>query len=61
MTRGFDIASVGEAGVDRLLGSIEPGLRLLHVVGEDRKEPDDARPKFRRWLSTGLGQGTTSR
>ena len=43
---GFDIASVGEAGVDRLLGSIEPGLRLLHVVGEDRKEPDDARQEI---------------
>ena len=43
---GFDIASVGEAGVDRLLGSIEPGLKLLHVAGEDRKEPDDARQEI---------------
>lgn len=34
---GFDIASTGDAGVERLLGSIEPGLRLLHLCGEDRR------------------------
>ncbi|HVM23188.1 MAG TPA: uroporphyrinogen-III synthase [Sphingomicrobium sp.] len=33
---GFDVASSGEAGVDRLLGSLEPELRLLHLAGEDR-------------------------
>jgi len=40
---GFDIASTGDAGVDRLLGSIEPDLRLLHLCGEDRRAPQDAR------------------
>jgi uroporphyrinogen-III synthase len=40
---GFDIGSAGEAGVDRLLDSIEPDLRLLHLCGEDRRVPDDAR------------------
>jgi uroporphyrinogen-III synthase len=38
--RGFDIAAVGEAGLDRLLGSIETDLRLLHLCGEDRTAPD---------------------
>jgi len=39
---GFDIAASGDAGVERLLGSIEPHLRLLHLCGEDRREPVDA-------------------
>ena len=43
---GFDVASVGEAGVDRLLGSIEPDLKLLHLCGEDRKAPADAPQKI---------------
>lgn len=33
---GFDIARTGNAGVERLLSSIEPGLRLVHLCGEDR-------------------------
>ena len=33
---GFAVAATGEAGVERLLGSLEPGLRLLHPCGEDR-------------------------
>ena len=33
---GFDIASTGDAGVERLLGSIESGLKLLHLCGEHR-------------------------
>lgn len=33
---GFDIASRGEAGVERLLGSIGGDLRLLHLCGEHR-------------------------
>jgi uroporphyrinogen-III synthase len=33
---GFDIASSGEAGVERLLGSIDGDLRLLHLCGEHR-------------------------
>lgn len=40
---GLDIAATGEDGVDRLLGSIEPDLRLLHLCGEDRHEPAEAR------------------
>lgn len=40
---GFGVASVGKAGVDELLGSIEPGTRLLHLCGEDRRAPDQPR------------------
>jgi uroporphyrinogen-III synthase len=40
---GFDLASTGDAGVDRLLGSLEPGLKLLHLAGADRREPSAAR------------------
>lgn len=39
---GFDIAATGDAGVDRLLGSIEPDLRLLQLCGADRREPASA-------------------
>jgi uroporphyrinogen-III synthase len=38
---GFDIKSVGEDGIDRLLHSIEPELKLLHLCGEHRKAPSD--------------------
>lgn len=37
---GFDIASSGDWGVDRLLASIDAGLRLLHPCGEHRREPE---------------------
>ena len=40
---GFDVASTGDAGVERLLGSIEADLKLLHLAGEDRKAPANAR------------------
>ena len=40
---GFDIASSGSSGADRLLGSIDPGLRLLHLCGEHRRAPKGAR------------------
>lgn len=43
---GFDIAAVGDAGVDRLLGSIESDLRLLHLCGEDRRAPENARQRI---------------
>lgn len=36
---GFDIAATGDAGVERLLGSIGPDLKLLHLCGEERHEP----------------------
>ena len=43
---GFDISSKGDSGVERLLGSIEPGMKLLHLAGEDRKIPADARQEI---------------
>lgn len=43
---GFDIAAVGEAGIDRLLDSIEANLKLLHPCGEDRGQPADARQRI---------------
>jgi len=43
---GFDIAATGGAGVDRLLGSIEPNLKLLHLSGADRREPDGAKQRI---------------
>lgn len=43
---GFDIASTGDAGVDRLLASIEPGLRLLHLAGENHTRPADTKQKI---------------
>lgn len=39
---GFDIAAAGDSGVDRLLGSIGADFKLLHLCGEDRREPVDA-------------------
>ena len=33
---GFDIATSGDGGVERLLGSLEADLKLLHLCGEDR-------------------------
>jgi uroporphyrinogen-III synthase len=35
---GFQVASVGEAGVEQLLNSLDPELRLLHLAGEDRAQ-----------------------
>jgi uroporphyrinogen-III synthase len=43
---GFDIAAAGDAGVDRLLGSIDPDLRLLHLCGEDRRMPVDPKQRI---------------
>jgi uroporphyrinogen-III synthase len=40
---GFDIASTGTSGVERLLGSIDSDLRLLHLCGADRHEPEGAK------------------
>jgi len=39
---GFGIAAVGDAGVERLLASIAPDLKLLHLCGADRHEPRQA-------------------
>jgi len=43
---GFDVAAVGDAGVERLLGSIETDLRLVHLCGEDRQTAPDARQRI---------------
>jgi uroporphyrinogen-III synthase len=43
---GFDVTSSGEAGVERLLGSLEPDLKLLHLAGEDRRTVDNARQEI---------------
>ena len=40
---GFDIAATGEAGVQRLLASIEPDLRLLHLCGAERQDAGEVR------------------
>jgi uroporphyrinogen-III synthase len=45
---GFDVAASGEAGVDRLLASIEPDLRLLHLCGGDRHDPTRAKQQITR-------------
>jgi uroporphyrinogen-III synthase len=36
---GLELAAVGSAGIDHLLGSLEPNLRLLHLCGEDKRNP----------------------
>lgn len=40
---GFDIKGHGAAGIERLLGSIEADVKLLHLCGEDRRDVSDAR------------------
>jgi uroporphyrinogen-III synthase len=39
---GVDIASAGDAGVERLLASIDPQLKLLHLCGEQRRTAQGA-------------------
>lgn len=34
---GFEIAQTGSDGIDELLATLPPGLRLVHLCGEDRK------------------------
>ena len=36
---GFRVETVGNGGVDSLLVSLPPNLRLLHLCGSDRREP----------------------
>ncbi len=47
-TAGFDIAAVGNGGVDRLLGSIGGAARLLHLCGEDRRVPTEPAQRITR-------------
>jgi uroporphyrinogen-III synthase len=39
---GFGIAAIGGSGVERLLASVEPDLKLLHLAGEERRATDEA-------------------
>jgi uroporphyrinogen-III synthase len=43
---GFAVAKAGDSGVDALLSSLEPGLKLLHLCGEHRKTPASARQEI---------------
>ncbi|MEO6225559.1 MAG: uroporphyrinogen-III synthase [Sphingomicrobium sp.] len=36
---GFAIAATGAAGIEELTRAIDPGLRLLHLCGADRRDP----------------------
>jgi uroporphyrinogen-III synthase len=44
---GFGVATVGTTGVDELLETVEPGSRLLHLCGEDRRAPQRAEQEIR--------------
>lgn len=39
---GLGVASVGNGGVDELLGEVPRDTRLLHLCGEDKREPATA-------------------
>jgi uroporphyrinogen-III synthase len=39
---GLGIATVGGGGIDQLLAAVDPGARLLHLCGEDRRPPSVA-------------------
>ena len=41
--RGFALAQTGSGGVDELLDQVDPALRLLHLCGEQWREPGAAR------------------
>ena len=38
---GFTVASSGRAGVDELIDTLGPEIRLLHLCGEDRRTPSN--------------------
>lgn len=40
MEAGFTVATIGKSGVDSLLRSLPDELRLLHLSGRDRRDPD---------------------
>ena len=44
---GFHVVGTGDAGLDGLLESIEPHLKLLHLCGEERREPEHARQEIK--------------
>jgi uroporphyrinogen-III synthase len=67
---GFDVAATGNAGVDRLVSSIDADLKLLHLCGEDRMNASAApqnitaipvyRAKETNDVDTGLAAGTVA-
>ncbi len=44
---GFSVARTGTAGVDALLDSMPPDLRLLHLCGTDRRDPQAPKQAIR--------------
>lgn len=36
---GLGVATIGSGGIDSLLAKVDPKLRLLHLCGEDKREP----------------------
>ena len=40
---GLGVASVGKGGLDELLATIAPEARLLHLCGQDRRDPREPR------------------
>jgi uroporphyrinogen-III synthase len=38
-TAGLNVETFGSGGIDALLAAIDPGARLLHLCGEDRRVP----------------------
>lgn len=45
---GFGVTAIGNSGVDDLLERLDPNLRLLHLCGEDRREPKEAAQEITR-------------
>jgi uroporphyrinogen-III synthase len=43
---GLEVAAFGELGVDRLLDSIPGDLKLLHLCGADRRQPERPRQQI---------------
>jgi uroporphyrinogen-III synthase len=44
---GFDVVATGDSGVDALLSSLPHGLKLLHLCGADRHQPERTPPEIR--------------
>ena len=43
LERGLSVSVVGDRGIDQLLDSISPRLKLLHLCGEVRRSPSNSR------------------
>ncbi|HET8749553.1 MAG TPA: uroporphyrinogen-III synthase [Sphingomicrobium sp.] len=43
---GFEIAGTGKGGIEDLLDTMKPGLRLLHLCGQDRRDSRASRQKI---------------